>query len=48
MKVKAKVDVEVDGKKHKKGDEFDIPNSAAAYQAERDGQVTVLDGREKK
>lgn len=48
MKVKAKMDCEVDGKKHKKGDEFVIANSAAAYRAEADGVVIVLDGREKK
>ena len=43
MKVKALMECEVDGKKHKKGDEFDIANSAAAYRAQTDGVVKVIE-----
>jgi hypothetical protein len=43
MEVKAKVDLEVNGKKHKKGDKFDMTNSAAAYQAARDGHVEIIE-----
>jgi hypothetical protein len=43
MEVKAKIDCEVDGKKHKAGAKFDMANSAAAYQAQRDGIVEVVE-----
>jgi hypothetical protein len=46
MKVRAVHKVTVDGTEYAKGDEFQMTNSRAAYDAQEAGHVKIIEGEE--